>query len=361
MKIGILTFHRAHNYGAVLQAFALKSFLENKGYEVEIIDYRQPLIERSFSLFKVDTNCSFYATLRSLISSIIYWRFKWNRKRKFELFQKRYLSLSGKKVMVKDDIPVCYDIYIHGSDQVWNPKLVGNDAIYWGNYEIKKDSKRMTYAASFESDSIAKMEVDRLTSDLNNFKFISLREAKLIDLLQPFSDKLIYNVLDPTLLVDSFIWDKMLVRPKIEKKYVLVYQVGQNKNTIPLAKNIADQINARVIVVSAFIRKSNIYRNNPSPEELVGYFKHAACIVSTSFHATTFSLIFRRPFYTVAMGTGSDVRYTSLLASLGLENRIIYSDDKPTFTEISYDEIFPKLEELRSNSLKYINKAIASE
>lgn len=359
-SIAILTFSRACNYGAVLQAYALKKYLENKNYNVQIINYKQKDIENSSKIFLwKDSNRKF--SIRALISSLVYLKFRLSRKLKFWRFSCKYLDRNSKIIHTYKDIPTNFDIYIHGSDQLWNPKLVGFDKVYWGYYKIKNNSYRITYAMSFESNSISKLRQNDIKDALNNFKYISLREDFLIDNLSPFTQKNIYSVLDPTLLVNSNIWEKFCVK-RNTKPYLLFYQVGVTDLNKHIINDISNKLNLKIKVVSGPILRRNFYKNNPSPEEFLTLLYNASFIVSTSFHATTFAIIFKKQFYTIAANSGSDIRYYSLLSKLSLSDRIINKkDDVDLSKHIDYNNVSIKLEKLKKESEEYLTKALQDE
>jgi hypothetical protein len=353
MKIGILTFHRAQNYGAVLQCFALQEHLRLLGHDVVIIDYRQPFIEKTYLPFSLERckNTNPLKFIYSIFNELYSAHYRIKRKNIFRKFNSDFLRISNKVSNNYRNIPTEYDLYIHGSDQIWNPKLLGGyDNVFMGGYNATS-GKKITYAASFELKPLDKEGISVFSKHMNMFDGISLREKLLIDIVSPFVNKKIYNVLDPTLLVAPDIWDKLTISPP-EKKYVLIYQVGISPVTNQLANKIAKQIGGIIINLNS---PKKIYSVN----QFVGYFKYASFVVATSFHATTFSIIFKKPFYTVASGTSSDVRYISLLSSLGLEDRIVKNAQiNPTF--IDYSLVPNKLQKLRNDSNDYLNKYLDS-
>lgn len=359
-NIAILTFSRACNYGAVLQAYALKKYLEGKKYNVQILNYKQPFIDNSGKIFQWKNKFG-NVSVRTLISTLVYLKFRISRKLNFLRFSYKYLDRDTKVIYTYKEIPTNFDIYIHGSDQLWNPKLVGFDKVYWGYYKIKSDSYRITYAMSFESDSISKQKQHDIKDALNNFKYISIREDFLIDSLSSFTKKNIYSVLDPTLLVNPNIWEKLYVK-RNAKPYLLFYQVGVTDLNKQIINYISSRLKLKVKVISGPILRKNIYKNNPSPEEFLTLLYNASFIVSTSFHATTFAIIFKKQFYTIAANSGSDVRYYSLLSKLSLNDRIINKKDDIDLTKnIDYNNVSIKLEKLKIASEKYLTKALQDE
>lgn len=359
MKIGILTFHCAHNYGAVLQCYALQETLKRMGHDVEVIDYRPQYLLTPYNIFNkrriLSKNQKFM--IKSCIREILLLAARIKRYNAFDKFIKNRLNLSDR--VMERKIPNCYDVYIMGSDQIWNPKIThGFDPVYFGYFDFKKSKRKyISYAASMEAKMLNVETKNFYIKALSNFDAVSVRETKLAELLKPLTSKKIETVLDPTLIADRSIWDSIIRKPNIKHKYVLVYQVRNNENTMRIASEIANQINAVVIEVTAWL---NIcFRKNrfqcASPEEFLGLVKNAACVVTTSFHGTVFSIVFNRPFYCIQLDDYGDTRAQSLLRQIGLSERMIKKNLTPDFTEINYDDGINKcLSQLHEESLHYL-------
>ena len=362
MKIGILTFHCAHNYGAVLQCCALQETLKAMGHKVEIIDYRPKYLLNPYKkiYWRRFVSRNPFKLLKKCCKELLVLRRRIIRYNAFDKFISTKLNLS--EMVTHNSIPSHYDIYIMGSDQIWNPKITcGFDPVYFGLFNFEKGSKKyIAYAASMEASSLTQEDKDFYLKALDNFDAISVREQTLADLLQPLTSKKIETVLDPTMLTDAKIWDSIEKRPFVDYKYVLVYQVRYDINTSRIAQNIADQIGAKVIEIAAGIKtwkyKKNLYTCS-SPEEFLGWIKHASCIVTTSFHGTAFSVIFNKPFYCVKLGRG-DTRAASLLQDLGLENRMIEMTASPEFQLVDYHDAIVRLDKLKKKSFQYFNTSL---
>lgn len=356
MKIGILTFHCAHNYGAVLQAYALQEIIKELGHEVEIIDYRPDFLLTPYKTFSLKNIFSgnIKSILKKMVSAFLTFPAKVKRRAKFNLFISTNLNSTSKST---GKIPENYDLYIIGSDQVWNHRLTkGFNDVYWGYFKTKIAAKKITYAASFGDALNSENELLFIQKALNNFDGISLREADYINLLKQFYKKEIYKVLDPTLLLNNNLWESVVIKPNISKKYVLVYQVMRSNETLRIAKGIAEQIDGTVIEIPAMISIKNL-RNKyitTSPFEFIGWIKNASCVVTTSFHGTAFSIIFNKPFYTVNLADGSEKRAGDLLTSLNLNHRLISKESVIKFENIDYTNVGMKLQELQQNSIQYI-------
>lgn len=359
MKIGILTFHCAHNYGAVLQTYALQEILKTMGHEVFIIDYRPKYIVDVYKIFNIRRfiSKSPITSLKKTLNEILNFRNRIFRYYKFNRFIKSYINLSHERTVSN-----IYDAYIIGSDQVWNPDITGGvfDKVFFAEFNFSKEKKRiLSYAASMEKVNLTENERNYLTSALLNFNSLGVRESSLKELLQPLTSKKIEVVLDPTLLLSAHYWNKLIhYKPKTGKKYVLVYHTRVDKFTISVAKKIAQKIDAEIIEVFATIeyKCETSLIPDASPEEFLGLIKYASYVVTTSFHGTAFSLVFGKSFYYIQLNDNKDNRVISLLDQINASDRVINKNNLFDIESISIKEnsFEDKLLNLRSKSLSYL-------
>ena len=227
MRIGILTFHCAHNYGAVLQCYAMQEFLRSKGHDVEVINYRPNYLLNPYKTFNVNRFLSKkpIRILKGLIIEFLLFPVRLKRFFGFEKFINGRLSLSEK--VTRSSISPNYDIYIVGSDQIWNPKITqGFDSVYFADFPFLKSAKKyISYAASMEAKALSDEQAAFFKKNLSNFDSLSVREDALKQILQPLTCKPISQVLDPVLMAPPQIWDRFSSDKKDVEKYVVVYQV----------------------------------------------------------------------------------------------------------------------------------------
>lgn len=316
MKIGILTFHRAHNYGAVLQCYALQEVLKGMGHDVEVIDYRQPWIESFYKPFSIKYSCRRLHSIRSVLGYVCGYphRKKVTDKKKliFESFSQKYLNISKEKY--DPDIIGKYDCFVIGSDQLWSLNCIGDrfDKIYFGNIKKKKTAIIMGYAISSNESSIKQVPLEII----RNFEFLSLREAEYSEYLSKLTTKKIETCVDPTLLLCKDQWNK-LCKENENGDYIAVYQVRspQGRNVIiSKASNLARKYGYNVIDINEI---------NPSVDDFVSIIRNARCVLTSSFHATVFSIIFKTPFYSFLLNDGKDARYENLLRLMKMEDNMI--------------------------------------
>ena len=322
MRIGILTFHSAHNYGAVLQCYALQEYLTSLGHQVEVIDYRNPSVMNCYKCFNPEVlkRKNPYRIMQNLYHEIKFYRVKKQRSAVFTKFINTRLNLAPTNTIQENP----YDLIVVGSDQVWNYNLTnGFDPFYWGDFTRPTKTKLASYAASMQDSWPDALDVT-ISRKLNNFDYISTRELSIANKLKAISpNKQISQVLDPTILFSSNQWDRIAEKPSINEPYLLLYQVNSSEKAVAIAKHIAEERNLRLVYLSAESEGINSsICTSASPEVFVGLFKYAAFVVCSSFHGTVFSLLYQKSFYSVK-GAGKNARVETLLSSIGMLDRFV--------------------------------------
>lgn len=358
MKIGILTFHNAHNYGAMLQCYALQQYLISEGYDAEVIDYRPDFYKKQYSENRF-IDCLGKNPFRWFNN--IYYNYYLHNKRchSFEHFHEKYLIMSKERNC--QIIPDTYDAYIVGSDQIWNPNLTnGFQKVYFCLFGNKQSNKKyISYAPSMEINNLSREQIIFLKNALKNFNSISVREKSLINLLQPLTNLPITQVCDPTLLVDINVWEPMAKKRLIKDSYIVLYQIRESEIARNLAKKIASQNNASIVELTARIdKKINCKYQTASPTEFVNYIANAEYVITTSFHGTALSVIFNKPFYSVSLGDNFDSRSISFLKSLQLEDRIISQQDDIIIKPINYNRANELIKIQREQSRQFLKSAL---
>lgn len=357
MRVGILTFHRAHNYGAVLQCYALQQILRAKGHEVRVIDYRQPWIEEFYKVYSLDMirACNgiseLTAYLKKTTKKFLMAPFKASH---FRTFRSRFLSLTDSAD--GSSIPQDFDAYVVGSDQLWSLHCVGGefDAVYSGHFDRPEDSLLIGYAVSADLSSVGKAS-PFLADWLDRFSSMSFREARVADMVAEITGRRFPACVDPTILTDASLWSDVIDHKWKERNFVLVYEVRWMKEkkgmlkskALELARSIGDD--CQVLDLSS---------GRYSVTDFVSMFRYARYVVTTSFHGTVFSMLFERPFYVFPLWNGYDLRYMELLESVGATGRII-CDDRPLIpSSMDYTTVRLRLEDLKAASSAYIDDSL---
>ncbi len=341
MKICTITCHDVNNYGASLQAYALQEYLVDLGHDVCIIDYKpeyQVGYKFSSNVSKESVHWALYQRfpilkyvkgIESYLMSIpTRGRIKAFRRFKFE---KLHLTEQFTSYSQLVENPPLADVYIAGSDQIWNTKLRnGSDPAYYMQFG-DKSIRRISYAASFAISYIANGYEVLVHSMLSSIDSISVRELSGIDVL----NKLGYSgiqVLDPVFLLSAEIWKtKLNICEKeriIKEKYILVYDLGHNIEEMRnMALSLATNKGYKIVAVNDKKRTSyaDININDADPIMFLRLIADAQYVIADSFHATALSLIFHKPFYTFYKRDNIS-RLEDLLSIVGLSNRLNSSE-----------------------------------
>lgn len=359
MRIGILTFHRAYNYGAVLQCYALQECLKEKGHKVEVIDYRQAWTEdlrKVFSLSKINQLRSHPLALLKYILSCNKRKKKLRRSSKiFDTFINNHFNLSV-SCYDKNDIPCGYDAYIIGSDQLWGVSCTGGklDEVYAGCFK-HNNSRLIGYAISTNINSLNIIGKSLIEKYIKNFSNISLRERFAVDYFKNNGINNIELCIDPTLLSSTEIWDNIINDKWITRKFIFIYQARDytlNHNLLhQKAQDVQKLLGKEYEIIDASDMSYEI-------GDFLGMIKYAGCILTTSFHATVFSILFKRPFYTFKLNDGADGRYIELLKSLKLENHCVDTKFKIKSLITIGKQTEIHLNEYKRDSISFFKKSL---
>ena len=354
-KIATLTFHRAINYGAVFQTYALQKAIEKEGFESEVMDYRNPFLEALHN----PHDLSKYKTILHYVKAITKNRVKRDNRKGFEAFRNEYIKISEKTYNAANiaQSQEDYSAIIVGSDQVWNLNCTNQDEAYFLPF-ISDKNKKFSYAASMgvklDTDSL-KSTYKRLTE---GFGAISVREEQARNELDHIGVNATVCV-DPTLLLDKTEWTMLAKKPdsfEAEKKYLLVYVIVETPSIFEKAKKIAKERNLELVYINEGLIKKRAFRNlyKLSPEEWLWVFSNASYIVTNSFHGTAFSLNFERNFIVepLPVKTNANSRITDLLESLGLREHFVEEGLDIFVDDIDYSNI--DMSEIKTKSSLYI-------
>lgn len=357
-KIGILTFHNADNYGALLQAYALKKTLNNMGNDTHIINYFCPKLQKDYKLVNFGHR-SFISILKQIVKFVFLPLSIYIRSR-FSSFRKQYL-INGNPIYPNtiDCILNDYDIFIAGSDQVFNPNITGFDSNYFLAFN-KDRNKNFSYAASFglSLNDLSDKEKQFFKQNMLNFKQLSFREQQGKEISNIINGHDCEVSLDPTLLLTKNDWEKIAIPPK-QKKYILLYLMSKDSNIISFAKKLAKKTKCKLIFISPALDLKNrvpAYHVYPTPQEWLGYFLNAKYIVTNSFHGLAFSINFNKDFFVDLLPPPSKVnsRLENLLDLTGLRGRLISAGANLDTPAPDWAEVNAKLAAEKEKSLSYL-------
>lgn len=345
MKIALLTYFAADNYGAVLQAYATIKALEQKGHEVTLVNYIIPEPSRSW--------------MKNLLLYPKHMKLERFRRKWFKRLTRPYYSTSE----LQQDPPKA-DCYLIGSDQTWNPFI--SREMTRGFFLDFGDDKvlRTTYAASFgmsEWEDSEWMTFENAKRLLGRFDFISIRETSGVTLLRDkFGVKDVTQVVDPALLFPRF---DELTGAMTQGDELILYKLVNSANYYEHARQLGRLLDCPLRSIGSIRRIKGV--RCAYPESLEGWMRRLASaryVITDSFHGTVVSLLYGRQFVICVGNSKRITRIQSLLAQLGLEDRIFLDTDSVKLMEeklrqtINYENVHKRMQTLRQQSLEYLEK-----
>lgn len=327
MRIGIITYHRAFNCGALLQAWALGEFLSSHGYKVEFPDCNTVGLGRVWPRFMRPT---LIGKMRNLIGWVLE---QCRYLGTWPITVRRFSSFIDNNINhVKCDIAELsrYDLLVVGSDQVWNARISGNDSPLFLGENVERRVPMIGYGLSGGDEAMDNDSISRLRQAANRFSATGFREAYFKDIVACGGDV----VCDPTFLLDSFRYDDIATKQHLVKgDYLFVYCVSDADEILPTAKNLAKRLGVRLIVSDVY--RGGLFRFGypfcnafaMSPDRFLAYLRDARYVVVSSFHGCALSAIMRKNFlclYSPSVRKGG--RQHELMKRLGLQERRLPAD-----------------------------------
>lgn len=383
-SIGIITIHNSPNYGACLQSYALYKYLEDKGCDVEIIDLHRPNAYEDYVPSKRYT-CSRPVKLslkqRAIkkFKSILGIRerkislYNPNAKKKFDAFNAS-IKLSRPYRSIEDLYanPPEYDLYISGSDQLWNPTQAYCLEPYFLTFVPHGRGKKISFATSLGITELRDNEKSNFKKWLEQYDGISVREHQAKELLFSFVDKEIEQVADPTFLISPDAWRSVAVLPDMEQSYILLFTLSHNPTMLEYAQKLSATSGKRLVVLGQIqpSPKNDGYLavTDAGPREFMGYIQQAEMVLTDSFHCTVFSLLLgTRNFYTyIAPTNRRGSRIEDLLSTFGLESHLLDCSLCQSWEEldkntINREEVMSVIEKESIRSLAFLDKYINNE
>lgn len=363
MKIKTITCHDVYNLGASLQAYALAEYLRQQKHEVQIIDYK-PLYLRHYRLAGVPGNSRFDRPGLRLAYQIakfpgrLLQRLTSSRKKAFDRFTAQYLPLTEKTYASWEELtagPPEADVYIAGSDQIWNPLFQnGKDPAFFLDF-VPEGKKRISYAASFAVESLPAEDQNRMLPWLQKMDAISVRENSGVGLVEDLGLRA-EQVMDPVFLLEREHWAKMAEAPD-EEGYILVYDFDSSPVMEAAAKKLASETGRRIVSVFPMKGAAEVWQDM-GPCEFLGAIQNAGVVLSNSFHATAFSLIFQKEFYVLNRRETINTRMRDLLRCVGLTERLICSEHDLCAQSILWTDVCAALRREIDHSKAFLHKQI---
>lgn len=367
-RIRIVSFQNAHNFGAVLQAYGLQETIRSMGYEdVSFLNYNPKYLENRYNPIS-----SRYIKIRS-IKNFIGWCVTYpfffissiRRNAKFRRSIRTLLTQTKNKIIDENGLGTEeVDVLVCGSDQIWNPGITGEiDPIFLGRGNYKYLGYAISYAPSTELSSLSEERARYIAKQLDEFKYLSVREAPVRDFLMHFTEKRIDLCVDPTILCGVNVFN-MITSPRIIKEdYILVYAYDPKSNAIRrLIESIPEYHRFSIHTILLGPKNFNnffarIIHSEISVQDFLSLFKYSNYVITDSFHGLAFSLLFEKNF-NVSFYEGKNVRPQALLHQLDLDYRFVKTTDDVQWDKLDYQSINERIERIREQSRNYLYKAL---
>ncbi len=364
-RIGILTFHTAINYGAVLQAYALQQTLFKlfPDDEVKIIDFKTKEHIDAYKVFRKG-NRSFF---RNLIVQIILLPrnlLLHKRRRRFLLFIDSMLEKT-ERIKKSDDLlksPPKFDVYLSGSDQVFNPQNTLFREYFLGFDRC--EGRKVAYAPSCGISKFTQEEIDKIKGLVLDFDKLSCREREGAEVISDIVGYDVPVVLDPVFLLDPVLWNQVSVFPKTKQKYIFVYDLNGGSDLIKIAKKIANVTGHKIICQTQ--KPLAVYPGvkmvfSSGPKEFLGYIQGAEHVVTDSFHGTAFAILFKKSFNSYIATPHSSSRITNILQKLDLMDRIVEykKANNFVFEKNEHKDYSVAFDKLKNDSFKFLERVIS--
>ncbi|WP_421241856.1 polysaccharide pyruvyl transferase family protein [Aeromonas enteropelogenes] len=371
MKIAILTQPLHHNYGGLLQAFALQHYLKCQGHDVLTVDFAWNHELRYFGIKSIIGNAIRKYVLRRPIKSI----FPATEQQKCAIgqhtnrFTAEHIHTTQKILSVEEFSyikPYQFDAYVVGSDQVWRPAYSPGISAFFLSFLSKEDkAKRIAYAASFGVDHCDEFSPELLAECaplLQHFDAVGVREDSAVDLCQQHFGVTAEHVIDPTLLLDKEVYCDLVAQDKTlpSNGNMMVYVLDKAPEKQHIIKTVAKQRGLTSFTVMP--EQSGIY---PSVTQWLRGFLDAEYVVTDSFHGVAFSIIFNKPFIAIGNHGRGLARFTSILAMFSLQDRLIFSPADLNDQLINQPIDFTKVNKIKAEkqqfAMKFLNHALTGK
>lgn len=355
-KIGILTFHKAINYGAILQTFALQEKFKEQSELTDVIDYRSEYFR---NLYGVQKNFSTSNKMKFVLLLIIKNFFFYIKKLKFNRFAKKNLNLTMKYNRNNiEKLNSMYDYIITGSDQVFNLKLTNEDYTYY--LDFCDSNRRCSYAASFGNYDLSLLG-DNDIKLLKSFRYLSLREIDAVTFMKKKYNIIAECSLDPTLLYTGVEWQKKLQLKQSNQNTIFYYKVAEPNKLNFYVTKIAKEKKLSVIEITSDLKnqiKGSKTLRTCSPKNFISNIYNCEYVATTSFHATVFGILFHKKMIIELYDKSGKFnnRIYCLLSLLNID--VVKTKGVQIIDNVNWNSVERKLAAERKKSIDFILKIL---
>lgn len=373
-KVGLITYY-GENYGGMLQAYALQRQVRQLGYECSIIS-------NDFLYAGNTGRKQQWKNLRGLLRNPLDYmqrrkimrKYAGERARKsafFQKFLKTHISLDENGYACYEafvENPPVYDIYLCGSDQIWNPNLYNQNGFYFAGF-APQEKWKIAYASSIGVSKVTPQQADFMKPYLERLDVISTRENDGAAIVEEITGRQVRTVLDPTLLLNDAQWAEVAAERLVQEPYVFCYMFGERDYYDTIKRQIKEMTGLKMVTIPFVARdfagsEEKIY--DAGPAEFISLIQHAELVITDSFHATAFSINMKTPFLSLCRfakedKAGMNSRLHTILQAVGLTERLIDAGDsisKEMLYDVDFISAHRKLEELRCIDSAFLKDAL---
>lgn len=356
---GIVTIHMINNYGALEQTYALNKYLRLNGIDAKTIDFRTYRVKESYQLLYPVRS---FMDLARNAQVILYLKKLKKRNDRFHQFLKEFVPMTEGTYFSNEELEEAelgFDYYICGSDQIWNTYCQNYDDAFILRF-AKEKGGRFSYAASMGAEDINPSLQEKFAEELGQYKAISVRESSAVSVIGELSKQSVVHVVDPVFLLDADKWDEIATDNIVGKPYIFFYFV---KGDIPgmrdYVRKLGSTMRLPIVVVNCNLREM-IYKNikcyDAGPAEFISLIRNAEYVVTNSFHASAFSVIYRKKFMVFNASENGASRINSLLNLCGITERQAGkdSDVRKMLEDIDYDSVYRRLMPMIEKSKNFL-------
>lgn len=361
MRTLTVTFHHGNNYGALFQMFALHSKIKHMGHDNLVLETAPSTLKKEKKVVR---------NPKAILRDAYIFCFQIFRHKKmssltesFSEFKRRNVAFTPAYSSMEDLKSNCpyVDALITGSDQVWNlntvPSMIPSRFLDFGN----PNAIRFSFAASIESMDYSDSQKEFVREKLRTFKGISLREKSACDYIESFTDYHTECMLDPVFLFDKAEWTSFSKKPRIKGPYILCYQVISNRLMQKVVDDLKKETGYPIVAICNVPFKwihADYSLFDVSPEEFLGLYNNASCVVTTSFHGTAFGILFNKRTYTITRDISSN-RIFNLMRLFGLEDFVIRPNAHLTNKAIDWNSVNGVISKERKRSTQYLQNMLS--
>lgn len=364
MKIKTITCHDVYNVGASLQAYALVTYLRSLGHEAEVIDYKPDYLSNHYPLWGLNNPAYDKPVLRELYNlAKLPGRIKARgskRKKCFDAFTRDYLPKTERCYTSNEDLkqnPPEADVYFAGSDQIWNCFFRnGKDPAFYLDF-APEGCIKASYAASFATEDVAEEWKPQVRQWLSGLDSISVRESSGVGIVERLGISGAVQVLDPVFLLPKEKWER-LARPLPQKRpFIFLYDFDRNDALGKAVRKLADQMGWKVY---SYLKNpyADCCFDQDGPLTFLSLVKDAQLVMSNSFHATAFSLIFEKKFWVVNRQEAINTRMRDLTVLAGVPERLRSGFGEDLLQPVDYEKVGKNLKKEIRNSQEYLTAVL---